>query len=542
VAQPAAQLAAVGSGGRRRRGVAAETDEAGFSVLDWEDPLIITPWRKDWVCQERYVVRDWRALYYADDTAAHISVGSQTEVMQWFVKCARRLGIEMHVANPEPDAKGRFKSKSQFVVLPAWGREATEEERMHCYLAEDGVIYGVLPNAPGYKHLGVWHDESQSENQEARRRTRAADMAFRSMTPFVFKNEYLELGAKVKLFIAMVMPALLFGVECLVLSNKGTAILTSWYNKRVRMFLGKTKHDRLHTTALLEKIGLPPLSYFIGVRKLRWLGELQRMPFERRSRQMAFGFLRRPKCSRSTSLWRNGARKILIEATSGAAKLPAESRARLRRAVDKARAAGGIRGARNARIAKEYAAMRGEKSPAVGDDDDGDVSDDDGDADGAARGSCGGRAQRGGDGAAQRGGGGGRGGALGGARRGGGAARRGGGDGDDDDDGLVGLEAVVFSKYLMANWQIIAEMPELWEVHLTSGLEGANFDTLLVGFGRRWTPRERRARRFQDVDDLAAAHATGDPEVILKTMAMVKARMAKRMKANGKKNNNKSDK
>ena len=124
----------------------------------------------------------------------------------------------------------------------------------------------------------------------------------------------------------------------------------------------------------------------------------------------------------------------------------------------------------------------------------------------------------------------------------GGAARRGGGDGDDDDDGLVGLEAVVFSKYLMANWQIIAEMPELWEVHLTSGLEGANFDTLLVGFGRRWTPRERRARRFQDVDDLAAAHATGDPEVILKTMAMVKARMAKRMKANGKKNNNKSDK
>jgi hypothetical protein len=161
----------------------------------------------------------------------------------------------------------------------------------------------------------------------------------------------------------------------------------------------------------------------------------------------------------------------------------------------------------------------------------------------------GGHAQRGGDGAAQRGGGGGRGGVLGGggggARRGGGAAQRGGGGGDgddDDDDGLVGLEAVVFSKYLMANWQILAEMPELWEVHLTSGLEGANFDTLLVGFGRRWTPRERRARRFQDVDDLAKAHATGDPEVILKTMAMVRARMSRRMKASGKNNNIKSDK
>ena len=112
-------------------------------------------------------------------------------------------------------------------MLPAWGRKATEEERMHCYLAEDGVIYGVLPNAPGYKHLGVWHDESQSENQEVRRRTRTANMAFVSMTSFAFKNEYLELGAKVKLFIAMVLPALLFGVECLVLSHKGTGILTS---------------------------------------------------------------------------------------------------------------------------------------------------------------------------------------------------------------------------------------------------------------------------------------------------------------------------
>ena len=485
-------------------------------------------------------MKDWTALYYADDTAMHVAMGKQGEVMSWAVKCAARLAIEKHVAAPEPDAKGRFKSKSQFVVLPAGAREVTELERQPCFL-EGG---GVLPSARGYKHLGVWHDESRSSNVEVDRRVKAANMAFRSMTPYVFSNRHLELEAKAKLFIAMVLPALLFGIESLVLSIKGRRRLTTWYYKRVRLLCGVTKKDHFKTMELLEQLGLPLLSYFSRVRQLRWLGELQRMPFERRARQFAFGFLRRKRVSRA-SVWRDTARNALKSAAKGAAKLPKEVRDSLRAAIVDAQAGGGsgIGAARAARIEAERAELDGGSGGALGHGGGGGgdiLGRGDGDG-GLGRGSGGGSGggsfghsdgggggsdasfeHSGRDGGGRGRGGGGRSRGDGGRRggRGPSAIRRairfsnfmrgsrdgdGGGDGDDDDGGLVGAEAKAFTKLIVDNWQILAENPFLFEVSLTAGLEGANFEMLAKNFARRWKPKLRRRRRFQECDELRMA-------------------------------------
>lgn len=81
----------------------------------------------------------------------------------------------------------------------------------------------------------------------------------------------------------------------------------------------------------------------------------------------------------------------------------------------------------------------------------------------------------------------------------------GGGDGDDDDGGLVGAEAKAFTKLIVDNWQILAENPFLFEVSLTAGLEGANFEMLAKNFARRWKPKLRRRRRFQECDELRMA-------------------------------------
>ena len=64
----------------------------------------------------------------------------------------------------------------------------------------------------------------------------------------------------------------------------------------------------------------------------------------------------------------------------------------------------------------------------------------------------------------------------------------------------------------MENWQIIAEDPLLWEVHLSAGLEGGNFDTLMKNYERRWKPKLWRAKRFDFCDGLRAALTTGDRE------------------------------
>ena len=147
----------------------------------------------------------------------------------------------------------------------------------------------------------------------------------------------------------------------------------------------------------------------------------------------------------------------------------------------------------------------------------------------------GGAAQRGSDGgAAQRGGGRDRGGGVRGARDGGGA------DGDGDDGGLVGAEAVAFSKYIVDNWQIIAETPVLFEVHLAAGLDGADLDTLMKGFSRRWTPKVRRNRRFHECDEMRAALKTGDPARIRMVEEEQRSRKERRNRNKNNKRNQRS--
>ena len=131
----------------------------GFRVMDWRDPLVKAPWNKAYAKKESYVVSDFLHIFYADDTGTHIAAGKGGEVMSYMVKCGARLGIEMHVAKPVL-IKGVYKSKSQCLVLPAGGREVSARERQPFFL-EGG---GVLPNTTGYRHLGVWIDEPQSNN------------------------------------------------------------------------------------------------------------------------------------------------------------------------------------------------------------------------------------------------------------------------------------------------------------------------------------------------------------------------------------------
>ncbi len=182
-------------------------------------------------------------------------------------------------------------------------------------------------------------------------------------------------------------------------------------------------------------------------------------------------------------VWRDDVKKVLHEATRGAAKLPAEVRDSLSEAIEAAKAGDGLRGAREARKEREREAKRTSKQTATE----------------AAELRLRGRGGRGHGGASRGRGRGGRGG-----------GRDGGGDGDDGPVGLVGAEATTFAQLIMENWQIIAEDPLLWEVHLSAGLEGGNFDTLMKNYGRRWKPKLWRAKRFDFCDGLRVALTTDD--------------------------------
>ena len=221
----------------------------------------------------------------------------------------------------------------------------------------------------------------------------------------------------------------------------------------------ETGFAEVHTTeSLLKKIGLPPLSYFVGVRKLRWLGELQRMPFERRARQLAFGFLPGNKGD-GRSKWRTVTLKVLKEAVEGVAKMPTERRALQDLIVSRLKT-GGIAPLR--KYKRMYERMMdanfGDVLPPAYE----------------------------------------------------GSADNSGIDWDHfdlskDDD---------FIKFTMDNWQIIAEDQEKFEVELMAGLKGANVEALARNYERRDKAERKMRQKFGQCDELRTVLKTGDKRLI----------------------------
>ena len=179
------------------------------------------------------------------------------------------------------------------------------------------------------------------------------------------------------------------------------------------------------------------------------------MPFGRRARQVAFGYLPCKPDNRCTSLWRNDTRKVLLEAVTGVAKMP-KVRSTLCSLIIRRQKSGGIGPLReyNAECERALAAGFGDASlPPV---------------------------------------------------------YSGNTDGEDGDWDIELVNDDDFIKFVMDNWQIIAEDQHLFEVELMAGLTGANIDTLERNYKRRMKPKERRKKRFYECDELRAVLKTGD--------------------------------
>jgi len=97
------------------------------------------------------------------------------------------------------------------------------------------------------------------------------------------KNVWIKVKAVV--FTSMILPTLLDGVECCVLTRLSMDELTTTYHRMVRSALGispRVQRARRWTSEMmLRRLGLQPLHYYVDLKVLGFAGHIQRMPAHR---------------------------------------------------------------------------------------------------------------------------------------------------------------------------------------------------------------------------------------------------------------------
>ena len=84
------------------------------------------------------------------------------------------------------------------------------------------------------KYLGTRIDVGANSQKEVNARVQAASHAFTRFSRYTWKTRTLSERSQIKAFRTFVLPLLLFGTECLLLTKEQEAKLERWQTKQVR--------------------------------------------------------------------------------------------------------------------------------------------------------------------------------------------------------------------------------------------------------------------------------------------------------------------
>uniref|UniRef100_H2ZTC0 Endonuclease-reverse transcriptase n=1 Tax=Latimeria chalumnae TaxID=7897 RepID=H2ZTC0_LATCH len=123
-----------------------------------------------------------------------------------------------------------------------------------------------------------------------------ASVTFGRLTSRVWNDKLLTLNTKVSIYQACVLSTLLYGCESWVTYSKQERRLNSFHLRCFRKILGVTWDQRITNNKILERTGLQSMQTNLDVRRLRWLGHVERMPQARLPKAVLYGQLKnRPR-------------------------------------------------------------------------------------------------------------------------------------------------------------------------------------------------------------------------------------------------------
>ncbi|BHF69379.1 hypothetical protein SprV_0301242300 [Sparganum proliferum] len=219
-----------------------------------------------------------------------------------------------------------FSLKFSAMLLDAYGDERPEihiayrtdghllnHRRMHFHSRKTAIMHQPPPNtvqnAPQFSvngttlkvvdkitYMGSTLSRNIKIDGEVTRRIYKASQAFGRLQNTVWNRHGLQLSTKLKMYKAVILPTLLYGVETWTVDKKQTWRLNHFHLRCLRRILKLRRQDRISEADVLKRTGIFSIYAMLRQLQLLWSGHLVRMDDERLPKRLLYGDV--AKCSR----------------------------------------------------------------------------------------------------------------------------------------------------------------------------------------------------------------------------------------------------
>ena len=212
---------------------------------------------------------------FADDVAIIMKNRDDTEeVARDFYRYLQNFLIDIHVAT-----KSDPTSKSVVIFIPA-GKKVTEPKKEDAIIvdSDNELSINFVKQAT---YLGHVISCELTDDQHMRTRMAKTSQIFGALGKNVFRNKDVWKSVKAQIMTTMILPVLLDGAECSIISTKVMADMETLYHRLVRSCLHITPYTqrkfKISSEELLRRLGIRPLHYYLDLKFLAYAGHVERM-------------------------------------------------------------------------------------------------------------------------------------------------------------------------------------------------------------------------------------------------------------------------
>ena len=131
-----------------------------------------------------------------------------------------------------------------------------------------------------FKYLGVPVSEEGGSEEAVRARVSAAWGKWRDLSG-VISDKKMPRKLKMKLYMTVIRPVLLYGGECWTVRKKEEEILEKTDMRMFRRIRGVTLRDKEKSVDIRKELGVTSIQEKVRELRLRWHGYMQRMKKKR---------------------------------------------------------------------------------------------------------------------------------------------------------------------------------------------------------------------------------------------------------------------
>ncbi|XP_063624759.1 uncharacterized protein LOC134796499 [Cydia splendana] len=153
----------------------------------------------------------------------------------------------------------------------------------------------MLKRVERFRYLGSTITAKYDLDAEINARIGAAAVAFGKLRPKVFRSHDLKLSTKISVYMAAVLPNLLYASETWVLYRKHIRTLDRFHLKCLRDIMNIKWTDRVRNTNVLRRANVGGIEVYLMRRQLRWCGHVSRMSEDRVAKRIFFSELQNGK-------------------------------------------------------------------------------------------------------------------------------------------------------------------------------------------------------------------------------------------------------